>query len=832
MNPQLQPMLQQAIQAFQSGNFDAADSILKRLIQVDAKNLPALHVLGLIKASQEKYKEAADLLSRAARLNPGDVSIQYNLAKALMDCGLIRESISHHKKAVELAPGNSEAWLNYGKAASGLKDLEHALAHYNQAIKLKPDFAEAWCNKANVLRELKKNNEALAHFDQAIKLKPDYLAAWSNKAAYLQELGMFDEAIAHYDQVIKLKPDLFEAWSNRGGSLHCLKRYEEALTYYDQAIQLNPEYVEAWNNKGLTLAELKRYEEAFAHYDQAIQLNSGYVDAWYNKGNALRDINQYEQSIACYDQVLNLRPLYTEAWSNKGTIFQVLKRYEEAIASFDRAIKINPDFPGVWLNKGSVLSILKIYDEAINHYYQALNLKPDMDWALGSYIFTKMGIAKWDGLKKSLEDIFEKVHSHKRVIQPFEILALSDDEVLHKKCAETYAEDKLLFNPALGAIAKRNKTDKIRIGYFSADFKSHPVAFLTAELFEIHDRSTFEVFAFSLSKPEEKDRMSERLMKAFDHFLVVDDKSNIEIAGLCRELGIDIAIDLSGYTEGSRTGIFAYRAAPIQINYLGFPGTLAVDYMDYIIADRTVIPESSIKYFTEKVIYLPHTYMVDDTSRKPSPRIFTRKECGIPDDVFVYCCFNNSYKFNEQILDSWSRILQAVDNSVLWISENNIQFRKNIIAEFEKRKVSSSRIIFAPKLDSIYDHLARIRLADVFLDTDIYNAHTTALDSLKVGVPVITRRGNSFAGRVAASLLAAIDLAELITLTSIEYEDLAIDLGSNTQKLENIRRKLAVNCNNSPLFNTKLFAKNIESAYIKIYERYQSDIAPDHILID
>jgi len=790
MNPQLQLMLQQAIQAFQSGNFDAADSILKRLIQLDAKNLPALHVLGLIKASQHNYKEAAELLGRAVRLNPAEPSIRYNLAKALVDCGLNEESIPHHKKAVELAPNNPEAWLNYGKAQSHLQNYKFAISHYDQAIRLKPDYAEAWFNKGNALRSLSLAEEVLNSYDQAIRFKPDYAEAFLNKGVYLQELKDYENAMVCLDQALSLKPDYMEALLSKGANLHILKRYEEAISQYDHALTLKPDYAEALNNKALSLGELKRYEEAVALYSHALLLQPDYPEAWHNKALALSGLKQFDDAMAHFDHAITLKPDYAEAWYNKGNIELEFRRYEQAIVAYNKAII----------------------------------LRDDVDWVHGELLSLNMKLCSWKNFEKDMEEIIDRVRLCKKVIQPFYFLALTDDPISHKQCSEIYLKSITTKNSELGSITKRPRQEKIRIGYFSADFHNHPVALLTAELFEIHDRSQFEVYAFSLGKAADKDPMRQRLKVAFDQFIEAEDKTDLEVAKLSRSMRIDIGVDLSGFTANSRPGIFAYRAAPIQVNWLGYPGTMGADYIDYIVADKTIISESNQRAYTEKVVYLPDSYMVDDSKRIPSSRVFTRAECGLPETGFVYCCFNNDYKFNPQVLDCWSRILLAANNSVLWISENNEYFKTNITAEFKKRGINSNRIVFAKRVELMADHLARYVLADLFLDTHPYNAHTTAVDSLKMGVPVLTLMGQSFASRVAASLLNAIELPELITTSQGAYESLAIDLALNPQKLAGLKLKLANNRLTAPLFDTPLFTKNLEAAYIQIYERYQGGI--------
>ena len=793
MNPQLQMMLQQAIQAFQSGNFDAADSILKRLIQLDAKNLPALHVLGLIKASQHNYQEAAELLGRAVRLNPTEPSIRYNLAKALVDCGLNEESITHHKKAVELAPNNPEAWLNYGKAQSHLQNYKFAISHYDQAIRLKPNYAEAWFNKGNALRSLSLAEEVLNSYDQAIRFKPDYVEAFLNKGVYLQELKDYEKAMICFDQALSLNPDHIQALLSKGANLHILKRYEEAISVYDHAITLKPDYAEALNNKALSLGELRRYEEAVALYDQALSLRPHYPEAWHNKALALSGLKQFDNAMAHFDHAITLKPDYAEAWYNKANIEVEFRRYEEAVVAYEKA----------------------------------LSFKDDIDWVHGGLLSLNMKLCSWKNFGKELEEILDRVHLAKKVIQPFPLLALTDDPISHKQCSEIYLKSITAKISELGPILQRPKQEKIRIGYYSADFHNHATGHLMAGLFELHDKRHFELIGFSFG-PLENDEMRKRLMSAFDQFIEVGDKSDREIAQLSRTLNIDIAVDLKGYTQDSRPGIFSYRAAPIQVSYLGYPGTVSNNSMDYIIADKTLIPNEFEKYYAEKIVYLPNTYQVNDRKRIISDRVFTRQELGLPDTGFVYCCFNNNYKIHPHTFDAWMRILNRVEGSVLWLLEDVPVATENLKKEALKRGVSEERLIFAKRMP-IPDHLARHRYADLFIDTFPYNAHTTASDALWAGVPVLTLTGLSFASRVAASLLNAINLSEFITDNQGDYESLAVELGKNPQKLGVIKQKLSDIRLSAPLFDTELFTRNIEKAYIKMYECYLNDLPLDHL---
>jgi predicted O-linked N-acetylglucosamine transferase (SPINDLY family) len=439
-----------------------------------------------------------------------------------------------------------------------------------------------------------------------------------------------------------------------------------------------------------------------------------------------------------------------------------------------------------------------------------------------------MKMCAWDNLPESIEKVQSKLQSSKKNLHPFYLLALVDDGMLHKKCAEIYTQVLHPTDLTLGVIPKIPKHEKIRIGYFSADFRHHAVSMLTAELFELHDKNQFKTFAFSYGL-DDKSPLRVRLSSSFDQFIDVSSMSDLEIAKLARELEIDIAVDLGGFTTDSRTGIFALRAAPVQMSYIGYLGTMGTQYIDYLFADKTIIPEDSKQFYSEKIAYLP-SYQVNDSHRKIANKVFTRAELGIPQDSFVFACFNNNYKILPATFEGWMRILKAIEGSVLFLYAENEWAQKNLMKEAEARGIESQRIIFGKHLPAD-EYLARYQACDLFLDTTPYNAGTTASDALWAGLPVLTLIGNSFASRVAASLLNAIDLPELITTTQSAYEDKAIELAQNPDKLASIKQKLAQNRSSTQLFNTALFTKNIEAVYTKIYQRYQEDLAPDHISI-
>jgi protein O-GlcNAc transferase len=638
----------------------------------------------------------------------------------------------------------------------------------------------------------------------------------------------FSQAEYKLMKSLELIPDRASTLTNLSAAQLKLKKYSEARATAEKAISVESDNSEAYLNLGLIEKELKNFDSAVKFFDKALSLKPDYAEGWSNKGNTLKEVKRYEEAITHYDKALSLKPDYAEGWSNKGITLNELKRYEEAIAHYDKALSLKPDYAEGWSNKGVTLHELKRYKEAIAHYDKALTLKLDIDWASGDLLHTKMKICSWSDLVETLEDISKKVVANEKVVRPFPLLSLNDDALLHKKSSEIYIQSRYPFNPVLEPIFKCPQSQKIRVGYFSADFKNHPVAFLIAELFELHDRSQFEIYGFSLVKAA--DKMRGRLQLAFDYSIEAQGMSDIEIAQLSRSLNIDIAVDLTGFTQDARTGVFACRAAPVQVNYLGYPGTMGADYMDYIIADRTLIPLESQSCYSEKVVYLPNSYQVNDRKRSISDRQFTRQDLGLPENGFIFCCFNNNFKILPATFEGWMRILNAVEGSVLWLLQDNSWAVENLKKEAEKHGISADRLVFAERMP-LSEHLARHRQVDLFLDTFPYNAHTTASDALWVGLPVLTLIGESFGSRVAASLLNAVALPELITSTQEEYEALAIELAMNPNKLEDIKLKLASNRMATPLFDTLFFTKNIETAYIEMHGRYHACLEPDHITI-
>jgi protein O-GlcNAc transferase len=636
--------------------------------------------------------------------------------------------------------------------------------------------------------------------------------------------GRYEEADRLISQALTINPQSAEGHLNHGNVLKALNQLAEALASYDRAVALRPDYAEAFNNRGTALHDLKRHEEALASYEKALALKLDYAEALINRGNALQDLERHEEALASYDRVLALYPDHVEALNNRGNALIDLKRHEEAVASYDRALSINPDHAEALANRGNALTDLKRHEEAIKDFRRVLTLKPDYEYAIGALLYSKVQCCDWREHAQESGHVAAEVRASRRSIIPFAFLAVSDSAQDQLLCSQVWVRDKCPASPSPVWKGERYRHDRIRVSYVSADFCNHATAFLMAELFERHDRARFETTGISFGA-DDRSAMRSRLKQAFERFIDVRQESDREVANLLRELEIDVAVDLKGFTLDARTGIFALRPAPIQVNYLGYPGTMGADYIDYILADPVVIPKEHQSCYTEKIVYLPDTYQVNDSGRRVTQCTPTRAEAGLPENGFVFCSFNQSYKITATVFDIWVHLLRRVEGSVLWLLGDNAAVMRNLQREASERGISPERLVFAPRA-KMEDHLARHRLADLFLDTLPYNAHTTASDALWAGLPVLTCMGASFAGRVGASLLGAIGLPELITHSLAEYEALALKLATESGMLVDIKAKLARNRESFPLFDIDRFRRHIEAAYMTMWERYQRGESP------
>ncbi len=639
------------------------------------------------------------------------------------------------------------------------------------------------------------------------------------QAASLHQRGQLAEAESLYLQILAGAPQAFAPRHMLGVLRAQQGRIEEARTLIAAALQENPKDAGALVNYGNVLTLLGRFVEAVASYDRALAIAPD-ADTLTNRGNALQGLNRLEDALASYETALARDPNNVQALFKRGVVLGELGRADDALASYDRALALQPGHVETLNNRGYVWWLSKHrYAPAIADLQKALALAPDIPYAPGGVLHLKMYVTEWEELEPQRAAIAQGIRDGRRVARPFMLQALSDDPAELQACARIYAGD--LYPQAAVAAhnpATRKGATKIRLGYLSGEFREQATAILMAGLYERHDRERFEIIAVDNGSAASC-TMTARLKKTFDQWIEIGGLTDAQAAAKIRAAEIDILVNLNGYFGKHRMGVFAQRPAPVQVNYLGFPGTLGAPYMDYIIADAVVIPQGEARFYDEQVVTLPGSYQVNDDRGRPISTPPSRRDAGLPEDAFIFCNFNQSYKLTPGTFDSWMRILKQVDGSVLWLLEAAAPFAENIARHAQAHGVAPERIAFAP--DRPPDqHLARLSLADLFLDGLPYNAHTTASDALWAGVPVLTCRGTAFPGRVATSVLLATGLPELVTENTVDYEVLAVSLAKKTNDLKAIREKLAKNRATCALFDTDRFRRNMETAYLEMWRRW------------
>lgn len=675
-------------------------------------------------------------------------------------------------------------------------------------------------DKAKFFHQEGNLQEAKKYYKLTIKANSNNLEAINLLGIVYGTLGEFSESLNYFNKALQKNPTFTDAYYNKGNVLKELKKFQLAIESYDEAIKFNSKHAAAYCNKGTVLNEINLFDEAILNFKKAIEIYPDFAAAYLNWGNALLEKSQFDLALLKYDKVISLNPNFADAYFNRGIIYNKLENYENAIFNFTKAIILNPRYIKAYINLANSFLKIKNIQSAISTYEKLLNIRPDQDFILGKYFHYLMWLGDWKNFDKNKINLKNQIISNKNVIEPFEAHSLINNTKLQSCVAKNYFKFKYPQKNIFVNFPKRNKNKKIKIGYFSADFWEHPVSYLTAELFELHNRDKFEIIGFSYFN-KKGSKMRSRLVQSFDKFIDLDNINDHEIAKISREMEIDIAIDLSGETENGRPGAFAYRVAPIQVHYLGFLGSTGSNFYDYMFADKVLIPAELRKFYSEKIIYLP-SYQINQKNNELIKKKFTRANLGLPEESFVFCCFNNNYKILPHVFDSWCKILKAVKNSVLFLYSRYEQFEINIKKEAESRGVETSRIIFGNKL-SREDYLSRFLNCDLFLDTTPYNAGATASDVLRADLPLLTILGQTFSGRMASSLLTAINIPELITYSLEEYEFKAIDLATNPEKLKYLKEKITKNKLTTLLFDSAKSVQCIENAYIKIFENYYNN---------
>jgi len=847
----LSKALDKAVDFHRRGNLAQAEQLYLQLLEAKSDHFDGLQMLGILRFQQGRFPEALALIAAALKTNPNVPPVLLNYGLVLEALRRREEALASYDKALAIQPDYAEGFYNRGIVLRGLQRPAEALASFDTALSIKPDYAEAHYNRGNALQDLKRPAEALASYDRALAIRPDtaevlhdrgnalqalqrpadalasydkaltikpgHVGALNNRGLALLGLHRHAEALASFERALVVRPDDARALNNRGNTLQELKRPAEALASYERALAIRPDYAEAFYNRGVVLKSLQRPTEALASFDQVLSIQPGHVDALNNRGVVLRNLNRPLDALASYDRVLSIDPGHVEALNNRASALRDLKRPAEALAIIDQALAIQPDHADTLCNRGIALRDLKRPGEAFASFEAALAMQPGHRYAFAGMAYAALAICDWARTAIIAGELEARVAQRNSIIPPFTLLGYGSDPSVQLECAKWTIESEtpVIEQPLWKGAPRRD--DKLKIAYLSTDFRRHPVASLIAELIELHDRARFEVVGISYG-PDDQSALRERLVRAFDQFHDVRSQNDHDVAQLLNHMQVDIAIDLSGRTQDSRLGILAHRPAPIQATYLGYAGTTGAGFIDYVIADRTVLPFEQQPFYTERIVHLPECYQANDSTREITAVTPTRREAELPDEGFVFCCFNNNFKITQPVFDVWMRLLRAIEGSVLWLSQDNVEAKENLREAAAARGVDPARLIFARRVERDDEHLARHRLADLFVDTLPYNAHATASDALWAGLPLLTCRGASFAGRVATSLLYAAGLPELATNDLGEYEALALRLATDASLLGGLRRRLAQNRTTCPLFDTDRFRRHIENAYTTMWE--------------
>ncbi len=863
MAPSIDESFGRAMASFRTGNLGDAEQNFKDVLRQDPRHLAALNLLGIVLTHVRKYDEAEPYLKTALQLNPNSDATLYNYGIVLKALNRPNEALERFSQALAINSTIAATWNNRGTVLNDVKKYSEAIRDFDRSILLDGNYADAHCNKGKSLFNLNRHEEALAAYDRAVALKPDLAEGWLGRANAYGKLQRIDDAFAAFDRALALKPQLAETWVSRANLLLELKRYDDAFGSYDKALALEPRHAGAWLGRGHAFFELDRHDDALAAYDKALaidpelaaaflgrgnvffeankdpQASDAYdkalalepdlAGAWVGRGNVLFRLKRYEEALAAYNKALALEPHLGDAWLGAGNVLFELKQYDGASSAYDGALERKPDLAAAWLGRGNVLFALKKYEEAVAAYDNALGRNPDLIGVEGLRLHAKAQLCDWSNFEGESRHLISAIKGGKPNTGPFQFLVVSSSPEDQLQCARLWAAAH--FPPAPSPLwsGERYDHERLRIAYLSADFRQHPVAMCMAGVIECHDRSLFEVTALSCG-PDDNSDIRRRLQSSFERFIDAQMYGDEQIAQLVKELEIDILVDLMGYTTDSRTGVFARRPAPIQVNYFGYSGSMGVGYIDYLIGDRTIIPDHQRRFYSENIVYLPNSFLPRDHKRSIADRRFARADAGLPEAGFVFCSFNNHYKIAPDVFDSWMRILSEVQGSVLWLLEANSTAENNLRRAAAAKGVDPQRLVFAGRM-SPAEHLARHQLADLFLDTLPYNAHTTASEALWTGLPVLTRIGETFAGRVAASVLNAIQLPDLITTTAESYEQVAIDLAMHPERLADVRHRLANNRHATPFFDTVFFTRDIENAYRTMHRHHREGLTKEDIIV-
>jgi protein O-GlcNAc transferase len=823
--------IREAFELARRGQLQRAEALCNEILAEQSEHPEALLLRAVIEVQTGRPAEGAATIRRSIHGDPSRAAAHALLADALSSLNRPQEALESYDAALRLDQGLVSAHYGRGNALLELHRPLEALAGYDQVLASRPDDAEAWCKRGNALFSLKQFDPALRCYDRAVRVRPSYAAALNNRGCALLSMKRAQPALTSFESALAVDPTFADALCNRGRALRELGQLAESLDAYDRTLELRPDYVDALCGRGDVLRELKRPSDALASFERVLQLNPNSAAAYRGCGDALLDLQKPEQSLAAHDVAVRLEPGLTDTHNSRGNSLRALERFPEAIACYEQALRLDSTNVVAHYNRGTALLQADLNLEGtLASYARVLQLNPHFEYVPGALFHARRSMADWS-VRVPVADhdhIYRAVLDGNPAAAPFHFLSISDSASAQHRCAKTYVAHRYPGGAARWT-GPRHRHERLRVAYVSADFREHAVSYLMAGVFERHDVRRFEIIAISL-RPEDTSEFGQRVTKAFDRFVDVSKRSDPEITALLRDLEIDIAVDLSGFTGGFRPQIFLPRAAPIQINYLGFPGTMGAPFMDYILADSFLIPPHRRSDYTERVIYLPDCFQANDDRRIIGARAVERGELSIPRDAFVFCCLNNTDKVNPALFDIWMRLLDRVPGSVLWLLAGHEAVRGNLRREASNRGVDPDRLVFAARVP-YPEYLARLKLADLFLDTLPFNGGTTASDALWAGLPLLTCAGEAFASRMAGSLLRAAGAPELITFDLEQYETRALSLARDPHELEDIRRRLNETRRSGPLFDTDRFRRHLEAAYEEMWQRHRRDEEPSNFAV-
>ncbi|MDE2367953.1 MAG: tetratricopeptide repeat protein [Burkholderiales bacterium] len=817
----------QAYAAHAAGDLQAAERGYRSLLTVHPAHFDALHMLGVAALQRGDAAGAADCIERALRVHP-DVALAWqNLAAAYRGLGRPGDAADCLGRMMALSA--ETAPFLQAQADLSLAAGRHQAAHdiYARLLPAAPADPELLTGLGVACLRLRRHSDALQYLSQAVQSDAANLRAANNLGIAWQEMQRHDEALLAFDRLLQRAPDYAAAHNARALTLWRLGRIDEAERSYDQALECDPDYAEAWSNRGALHLHRGRIEQALQDYRRAIALRPAYAEAHNGMGAALAALNQIEPAIACYLDALKLSPDLAAAHNNLGVAQVGTGRMTGALSSFTRAVELRETDPATaadaYANRSDLWLRARRYPDAAADARAALAIDPGHPYTLGRALYAEMMQADWRLRAASVEALEGAIHAGRPAATPFLTLAVIDDPALQCTSACSYAARQVA--AADGRLSHRpSARERISVAWVGSDFHEHATAHLMAGLLDCFDRSRFELLAYSYG-PATGDRYQQRLQRAFDRYVDVRSLSDAETASAMRDEGVHIAIDLKGYTNQGRPGILGLRAAPVQLSYLGYPGTLGMHQIDYLIADAITLPPEHERHYTERIARLPCCYQCNDDRRTVSTRRYGRAELGLPEAGFVYCNFNSPYKITPQVFDVWMRLLSKTPRSVLWLLDDNADLAPHLRMEAAHRGLDPSRLVFAPRMPPD-EHLARQVCADLFLDTWPVNAHTTASDALWVGLPLVTLECQAFAGRVASSLLHAIGAADCVTRSVADYESLALSLAIDPHRLAALRARFGSARTSSRLFDTRRYTRDFESLLTQIYERHIAGLTP------